>query len=376
MIAFMAAAAFSLSPIRQAPFAHAGGVVRRFVADYGYWSKYQHPAYSAAQVPYARLTHIIHAGIALREAGDGSITVPRGFLEPQLVQRAHAAGVKVMVLVGGSAGLFAEVAESSSARARFAAAMRAFADAHGYDGVDIDWEYPQGARQGSAFALLVACLRRSLPSGRFALSADVAAIPSQVGADYDFADSLTQLDFINDMTYDMAGPWTSSAQINSPILPDPHDPSPDGSVKRSIDLLEGEYGVPAAMIDVGNPFYGYRYTTVDDLYDPCRCTGQASYQLYGTYIKPRIGALGWQREMDWKTGNPYLLYGPGENGFITYDDANSTYARSAYALWVRGVGGIFMWSLDADYDGRSQDLFDAMSAAFERRPLTAAASSR
>jgi len=31
-----------------------------------------------------------------------------------------------------------------------------------------------------------------------------------------------------------------------------------------------------------------------------------------------------------------------------------------YADWQRGLGGTFMWSLDADYDGHSQDLMDAM----------------
>ena len=341
---------------------------RRLVADYGYWSKSDTPSYSAAQVPYDRLTDIIHVGVSLDPSGDGTLDVPTGFLEPELIRRAHAAGVKVMILVGGGSELFDDVANSPQARTRFASAMRDFEDAHGYDGVDIDWEYPQGVREGQDFAALVTALRLAFPAPQYLLSADVAAIPYQVDADYDFCASLPQLDFINDMTYDMAGPWTTSAQINSPILPDPHDPRPDGSVKRSIDLMEMTYGVPPAMIDVGNPFYGYRYSTVEDLYDPCKCEGEAAYELYGPYIKPRIDAAGWKREMDWATGNPYLLYGTRKQpGFITYDDAASTYRRSTYALWTRGVGGIFMWSLDADYDGKSQDLFDAMAAAFAKR---------
>jgi len=48
------------------------------------------------------------------------------------------------------------------------------------------------------------------------------------------------------------------------------------------------------------------------------------------------------------------------SGHITYDDAFSTYFRVWYADWQRGLGGTFMWSLDADYDGHSQDLMDAM----------------
>ena len=57
---------------------------------------------------------------------------------------------------------------------------------------------------------------------------------------------------------------------------------------------------------------------------------------------------------------PYMLRSDGSPGYITYDDAYSTYMRVYYSDWVRGLGGTFMWSLDADYDGYSQDLMDAM----------------
>jgi chitinase len=352
----------------QPPFDLFAGTSRRLIADYGYWSKYQKPSYSADQVPYRRLTQIIHVGLSLDEKADGSLDVPGGFLEPSLVSRAHAAGVQVMILIGGGAKVFAAVASSASARRTFASDLLAFEQAHDYDGVDIDWEYPQGPKQGADFAALMRALRSAFPSPRYLISSDIVAIPYQVDADYNFADSMNDVDFFNDMTYDMAGPWTSSAQLNSPILPDPHDPWPDGSVKHSLDLLEGEYGVPAAMLNVGNPFYGYHYTTVDALYDRCRCDGQAFSENYGTYIKQRVDALGWRRLMDWSSGTPYLLYEDGRQaGFITYDDARSTYERTSYALWTREAGGSFMWSLDADYDGRSQDLFDAMWSAFERR---------
>jgi GH18 family chitinase len=57
---------------------------------------------------------------------------------------------------------------------------------------------------------------------------------------------------------------------------------------------------------------------------------------------------------------PYMTRIDGDNGYITYDDAFSTYYRTSYSDWTRGLGGMFMWSLDADYDGQSQDLLDAM----------------
>jgi GH18 family chitinase len=58
-----------------------------------------------------------------------------------------------------------------------------------------------------------------------------------------------------------------------------------------------------------------------------------------------------------------MLKTDGSDGYITYDDAVSTYLRVSYVDWTRGLGGTFMWSLDADYDGHSQDLLDAMYQA-------------
>ena len=55
-----------------------------------------------------------------------------------------------------------------------------------------------------------------------------------------------------------------------------------------------------------------------------------------------------------------MLRTDGKPGFITYDDSYSTYYRVAYSVWQRGLGWSIMWSLDADYDGESQDLLDAM----------------
>ena len=70
-------------------------------------------------------------------------------------------------------------------------------------------------------------------------------------------------------------------------------------------------------------------------------------------------------ELAAKTGTDerYLrewLASQAAGGYITYDDAFSTYLRVWYSDWDRGLGGTFQWSLDADYDGHSQDLLDAM----------------
>jgi chitinase len=83
-------------------------------------------------------------------------------------------------------------------------------------------------------------------------------------------------------------------------------------------------------------------------------------QNYGTLFKERINQYGWRTFYDQYSLVPYMLRADGKRGFITYDDSFSTFYRVAYSAWSRGRSCSFMWSLDADYDGHSQDLLDAM----------------
>src|SRR5215831_2056068 len=120
-------AVLSCMPARGQEAAHR--LPKRIVADYVYWSKYQKPPYSHAEIPYSKVTHINHAGISFN--ADGSLSVPDGFIEPELNNRAHAAGVKVMLLLGGDfAGL-----ETTGAVQALVDNVAAFEKQYAYDGV-------------------------------------------------------------------------------------------------------------------------------------------------------------------------------------------------------------------------------------------------
>ena len=330
---------------------------KRLIADYGYWSRTQTPPYSAAQIPFKKLTHINHAGVSFN--ANGSLSVPDGFLEPELISKAHAAGVKVLLLLGGD---FTGMETTVGSISALVANLQAFEAEHGYDGVDIDWEYPSSTLDETTFFNLMSALREAFPSPRYFLSADVAPWG---GTGYDFPQVTPVVDFFNIMSYDCAGPWTDDGQLNSPIFPDPTNPEPyecepGGSVKEALDIYV-QSGVPVAKINIGTPFYGYFYQNVSALFGPCtNCENTVLSENYGTFIKQRINAKGWQTFYDLYSLVPYMLRADGKPGYITYDDSFSTYYRVWYSLWQRGTGGTFMWSLDADYDGRTQDLLVAM----------------
>jgi len=348
---------------------------KRLVADYDSGSKFLAApyTYTAAQIPYSKITHIIHSGVGFD--ADGNLQVPDQFIEPTLIPSAHAAGAKVLLLIGGDVtGLEA----NPSAVPTLVANLKAFEVQYGYDGLDLDWEYPGSAADTAFLFTLETAFRASFPSPRYMLSVDAAPwSASQYGA----ATLKKVIDWFNIMTYDCAGPWTADGQLNSPIVWDPNDPNPSecepgGSDQQSAEIFLAQ--APASQLNQGTPFYGYEYTNVNALFATCPnaattadgdCDDTVLTVNYGPDIKPLIDKHGWVSHRDPVALVPYLLRKDGSPGFITYDDSLSTYTRVIYSDWVQKLGGTFLWALDEDYDGHSQDLLDAMHQATNLQPL-------
>ncbi len=133
--------------------------------------------------------------------------------------------------------------------------------------------------------------------------------------------------------------------------------------------------MPASQLNQGTPFYGYEYTNVNALFGLCpnaattddgACDDTVLTLTYGSGVKQIINKKGWEVHRDPYALVPYLLKKDGSPGYITYDDPESTYFRVLYSDYVQGLGGTFLWALDEDYDGRSQDLLNAMYRATKK----------
>jgi chitinase len=343
---------------------------RRLLGYYTAWSKYNIPPYTADQIPYSKLTHIAHAFLLLSAKADGTIEIPGGTIEPALLKKAHAAGVKVLISIGGGDGIegprFNKMAASETSRQAFVKNVHDFLVQFGYDGVDIDWEVPNAPNRADC-TMLMQELRNALPSP-WLISMATPSDPRNWGQGFDIPALAPLVDFMNVMTYDFYGSWSTSTGHVSPMLQSPADPDQAGSVKTSMDLYANQYGVPLAQLNIGTPFYGYEFDGTDQLWAQCsNCVN--SSPNYAPYIKDLVNQQGWTRNFDTAAMAPYLTNPNIQNlnvpGFITYDDESTTARKTRYVMQKRAFGGVFMWELSGDYDGTSQDLLSAMYNAWK-----------
>jgi chitinase len=347
-----------------APALHASGP--RLLAYYQYSDRYSIPAYDAFTIPYDQLTHIVHSNIAPSSKGDGSLFIPSGFVQPQLISRAHAAGVKVELCVSGPAGLFVKIDADTALRTTFARNIAAFAIAKGYDGVDFDYEVPYDNVQAAEFTALIRDLRDLMPAGQYIISAAVSSSPGSYGI-YDFAGMTPLLDFYNVMTYDFHGAWTNHSGHNSPLFLSPLDPGQEGSLDTSATNFLSVFAVPPDQINLGTAFYGYTF----DLYqlwafcdDEDLCGNAGAPSVTYAQVEEFLTTGKWNEYFDDLASAPYLLDPNAQRyGFITYDNPASTAAKVTYALSMRHLGGVFMWELSQDYNGHAQPLLNAMHSA-------------
>ena len=189
---------------------------KRLLGYYPEWSKFNDPphVYSANQIPYNQLTHIAHAFVLLTAKADGTLHVPYRYLEPALISKAHAAGVKVLVSIGGGDGIqgprFNKMARSETSRQAFVKNVHTFFSANGYDGVDIDWEIPN-AEDTSDCTTLMQELRNELPAGQWIVTMASPSDPPSYGVGFDIPALAPLVDFFNVMTYDDTGSWAGYA---------------------------------------------------------------------------------------------------------------------------------------------------------------------
>lgn len=303
-------------------------------------------------IRYEMYTHLCHAFIVAD--GTGKLTPNNHVPDRRLVVDAHAAGVKVLISLGGWGwdAQFAEMTADVSARARYVGAVMQLVDDFDYDGVDLDWEYPDTVDEVGDFARLAKEFRSRLDAlgerKKRPMLFTMACSASPESLEWLKTPLLVEtMDWINVMTYDYAGQWSKQAAHHAPLFASSKLPG-DGaqSIELTMNYLVEKKKIPADKLAVGLPLYGRAFAVAE----PYAATAEAREPEFDSLNFPRLDQLrtrdGWQRQWDDETKTPWLVAADG-SAVIGYDDADSMAAKTGWAM-ERGFRGVFFWQIAAD----------------------------
>lgn len=335
---------------------------RKIIGYYAGWAVYN--GFTPDKIDAGKLTHINYA-FAIIDSGL-KVAVGDPDIDPSNFEKLKALklqypNVKTLISVGGwsGSGRFSDAALSDSSRSAFADSCVQFIKTNGFDGVDLDWEYPVGGglstnvcrpEDKQNFTLLLAKIRQKLDAqsaiDKKTYLLTIAGGASQYYTNNTELGTLQQyLDYANIMTYDIHGTWDTYTDFNSPLYNNT-DTSPQ--YKWSIDSAVNAWinaGVPACKIVAGIPFYGYKYNSVinanNGLYQ--KFSG-GSAVTYGSISTNYLNAAGYIKYYNPQSQVPWLFNG---STFISYDDQQSIGIKTGY-IKTKGLGGAMIWELSQD----------------------------
>ena len=330
------------------------------------WEQYS--SMPASNIDFTALTHIIHFSLVPKTDGtlDSDANAIAFSYSTDLVARAHSAGLKVLICVGG--GGTETVFQKSTTTAHlpvFINNLTNFMATRGYDGIDVDWE-PLNDSDKTLYTNFITHLRAALDqfSTHKLLTAPVPpdATPSILAA------VQSKFDQINLMTYDISGPWEGwQTWYNSPIYNEGiMFASTPGEYVPSIDTYVQNFlgsGITASKLGIGIPFYGYIWlggtgTTTGGVTQPSQTWSTApavnsfSYNdLMSSNFPPAL------YHYDSGAQAPYFSVTnsyASNDMFISFDDQRSVAAKVSYAR-NRGLGGFIVWELSQDHQAKKTD---------------------
>ena len=225
------------------------------------------------------------------------------FIEEIVAYKESNPNLKVIASIGGwnfHSSLFSDMVGSPASRSAFITSLEKFMDKYGFDGVDIDWEYPCSGPRDDYVKITCTKIQSSHDDGgkcpddttnllqfvkelRDALVDKTISMASPASSDnwenIKLKEMSDYLDYWHVMTYDYTVSDISDSKLTAPNSPLYLPPKDSGVVQWSLNytgellghfmiaffynnyLVEGylSAGVPPSKIMVGFPLYGHTW---------------------------------------------------------------------------------------------------------------------
>ncbi|KAL8979214.1 MAG: hypothetical protein Q9205_005397 [Flavoplaca limonia] len=261
---------------------------------------------------------------------------------------------------------FSDMASSSGNRGKFIASLLSFMRNHGFDGVDLDWEYPAADDRGGKeadtanYVSLVKEMKAAFGL-RYGLTVTLPASFWYL-RHFDVKAMQPYVDWFNIMTYDIHGVWDSSNKFTGPYIR-PHTNLTE--IDEGLSLL-WRAGVSASNVVMGLGFYGRSFKlsspscnkpgcTFSSGATAGACTG-ASGILSLAEIDRTIKQYSLTASYDAAAAVKWITWNSDQ--WVSYDDDQTFKQKSDYARDL-GLSGTMVWAVDQAATGSNDAYFGA-----------------
>ncbi|KAK6528317.1 hypothetical protein TWF281_009560 [Arthrobotrys megalospora] len=291
--------------------------------------------------------------------------------DPELYRRlialkAYNPGLQIWISFGGwtftdddqpTRHTFSDLAASIGNQLKFFASLLSFMSTYGFDGIDIDWEYPAADdRNGrpedfANFVTLMRNLRAYLASTGHRYGVTVT-LPTSFWylQHFDVVNLEKHVDWFNIMSYDLAGTWDAQSIWRGPYVRAHTNLT---EIDQALKLLWRNNINPANIV-LGLGFYGRSFTLANPSCKhtgcpfsqggpPGECTGESGTLSYSEILR-RV-QRGAKPILDPVAAVQTLVY--DNNYWVSYDDDTTFKMKYDYAN-SNCLGGMMVWAASLD----------------------------
>ncbi|CAE6459038.1 unnamed protein product [Rhizoctonia solani] len=350
-------------------FEKGGKVNMGYFTNWGIYGR----KYTPLDIDVDSLTHIIYAfadtdpvtgqAILTDLWSDQQITYPGddntapgnnlyGNLKQLYLLKQKKRSLKTILSFGGwtysQAGHF-NFATNATSRANFVKTAIQLLEDNGFDGFDIDWEYPAAGEQAKAFVALLKDTRAGLDAHAKSKGDTVpyelnAAVPAgaQNYQNLEVKHMNKYLTYWNLMAYDYSGSWSEVSDNQANV----YGGASSGVSTSASTKWYLSKGASKEKFVIGMPIYGRGFENTNGIFQSFNGTGTWEAGVYDYKALPLANATVYN---DLKNISSYS-YDPVKKELVSYDTPIVTAAKSNW-LSGQGLAGAMFWELSADKNG-------------------------